>query len=223
MSCDFSDRPYVLFDFDGTLADTRQGIIETARITLTEWGMTEEEMGDLNRLIGPPFPQAYSDIYGMSTEDAAEVCRRYRARYATLGPETHPLYPGVGDLLHDLVASGRTIAVASSKKRDFVVSMLGDTGVLDLFAQISAQTDEAHSSKAELVQHALTLLGATADQAVMVGDRFYDVEGALACGMPCVGVAYGGTPREELEQAGAACIADSAEDLRAALIGPQTM
>lgn len=214
-----SARPFVFFDFDGTLADTKPSIIATARATLAEWGMTDEEMGDLDRLIGPPFPRAYCDIYGMSMPDAEELTRRYRARYAQLGRESHPLFDGMAELLRDLVAAGRTLAVTSSKRQEFAESMLADEGVLDLFAAVVAQRDPAHADKPYLVRATLEALGATPDRSVMVGDRFYDVEGAKANGVPCIGVLFGTATRAELEGAGAAAVVESVGELCRVLLG----
>ena len=214
-----SERPFVFFDFDGTLADTKPGIIATARATLLEWGMTEEEMGDLDRLIGPPFPRAYCDIYGMSMADAEELTRRYRERYAKLGRESHPLFGGMAELLRDLVGAGRTLAVTSSKRQEFAEPMLADEGVLDLFSAVVAQRDPAHADKPYLVRATLEALGAAPEDAVMVGDRFYDVEGAKANGVPCVGVLFGTATRAELEGAGAAAVVESVAELRRVLLG----
>ena len=110
-----SERKYVLFDFDGTLADTMPSITSTAREVLREWGMTDDEIGDTKRLVGPPFPAAFSMVYGVSEDDAAEITRRYRAIYNVQGPETFPLFDGMGELLDVLRANGRHLAVATSK------------------------------------------------------------------------------------------------------------
>ena len=217
---ELASRPVVLFDFDGTLADTKPGIVATARATLSEWGMTEAEMGDLTRLIGPPFPYAYCDVYGMSREDAEEVSRRYSARYAKLGPAGAPLFPGMAELLRDLSASGRTLAVASSKAQVTCEEMLVAHGVRGLFAAVVGKRDPEHAQKDVLVGMALEELVAAPADAVMVGDRFYDVRGAAANGVPCVGVCYGGTgTREELVGAGAAAVAASVAELRSVLMG----
>ena len=218
-SADLARRPYVLFDFDGTLADTKPSIIATARATLAEWGMTDEEMGDLNRLIGPAFPRAYTDIYGLSAGDAEELTRRYRERYARLGREAHPLFDGMADLLRDLVAAGRTIAVTSSKHQELAEKMLAEEGVRGLFAAVVAQRDPARADKPHLVCETLEVLGARPDEAVMVGDRFYDVEGASANRVPCVGVLFGSAARAELEDAGAAAVVESIAELRRVLLG----
>ena len=217
---DFSCRPYVLFDFDGTLANTRPGIVSTAREVLSAWGMSEEEMGDLGRLVGPPFPAAFTQVYGMSEDEAREVAGRYRARYRELGPETHPLFDGLAELLESLRASGRHLAVTTSKMRDTAVRFLQDDGVYELFDEVVGQVDPARADKAHLVEDSLAAFGCTADEAVMVGDRFYDVEGALANGVPCVGVYYGDTaPAGELERAGAAACARTVAELGRILMG----
>ena len=215
-----SERSCILFDFDGTLADTKPAIVDTARKVLREWGLSDEEIGDPGRLVGPPFPAAFSIVYGMSEEDAAEVTRRYRAIYTTLGLETHLLFDGMAELLGDLKAAGRRLAVTTSKREEMAHEMLAENGVEQLFDAIVGQTDPTRADKATLVGDTLEALGCGADDAVMVGDRFYDVEGAAANGVPCVGVYLGGTaPAGELEQAGAAACAHSVDELRHVLLG----
>lgn len=215
-----SERPCVLFDFDGTLADTKPAIVDTARRVLREWGMTDDEIADPGRLVGPPFPAAFSIVYGMSDEDAAEVTRRYRAIYTKLGLETHMLFDGMAELLHSLKAAGKRLAITTSKREEMAHTMLTDNGVEQLFDVIVGQTDPTRADKATLLGDTLAALGCSADEAVMVGDRFYDVEGAVANGVPCVGVYLGGTaPEGELEAAGAAACAHSVEGLGKVLLG----
>ena len=218
-----SQRPYILFDFDGTLADTKPAIVDTARRVLSEWGMSEEEMGDLGRLVGPPFPGAFSMIYGMSEADAREITHRYRCLFATCQVPTHPLFSGMPELLRDLRAGGRRLAVCTSKMRDSCLRFLAEDGIDVLFDAVIAQVDPLRADKAHLVEDALSALGCAPDEAVMVGDRFYDVEGARACGVACIGVYYGDTASiGELEHAGAAACAPTLPELRRLLMGPLT-
>lgn len=215
-----SERPCVLFDFDGTLADTKPAIVDTARRVLREWGMTDDEIADPGRLVGPPFPAAFSIVYGMSDEDAAEVTRRYRAIYAKLGLETYMLFDGMAELLQSLKAAGKRLAITTSKREETAHTMLADNGVEQLFDVIVGQTDPTRADKTTLLGDTLAALGCSADEAVMVGDRFYDVEGAAANGVPCVGVYLGGTaPKGELEAAGAAACAHSVAELGRVLLG----
>jgi phosphoglycolate phosphatase len=97
--------------------------------------------------------------------------------------------------------------------------MLVDLGVDGLFEEVVGQTDPAHADKASLVSETLRRMDAPATDAVMVGDRSYDVEGAAANGVPCVGVLFGTAPRRELDDAGACVIVEDVDGLGRALLG----
>ena len=215
-----AEKPVVLFDFDGTLADTKPCIVRTATQVLREWGLTDEEIGDAGRLVGPPFPLAYSLVYGLSEEDAAEVTRRYREIYAGLGPERNPLFDGVRELLTELKARGKRLAIVSSKMERFVRMALQQTGIEDLFEEVVTQTGVKDPGKAGLIAEALRRLDAEPEDAVMLGDRHYDIEGAVATGVDSIGVYLGDTaPAGELENAGATAIAMSVSQMGRYLLG----
>ena len=215
-----AEKPVVLFDFDGTLADTKPCIVRTATRVLREWGLTDEEIGDAGRLVGPPFPLAYSLVYGLSEEDAAEVTRRYREIYAGLGPERNPLFDGVRELLTELKTRGKRLAIVSSKMERFVRMALQQTGIEDLFEEVVTQTGVKDPGKAGLIAEALHRLDAESEDAVMLGDRHYDIEGAVATGVDSIGVYLGDTaPAGELENAGATAIAMSVSQMSRYLLG----
>ncbi len=219
-TADAASRRLVLFDFDGTLADTVPVITRTARRVLLGHGLTDETLGDLTRLVGPPFPQAYSLVYGFSAEEAAQITEEYRAIYRSLGAEAWPLFDGVRELLVTLRAVGRLTAVASSKRMELVQVALADNGVTDLFDVRLGKASDEVSSKAGLIERALRELGVSADEAVMVGDRHHDVEAAAEVGVPCVGVTYGGASLPgELELAGACAVVDTVDELARVLLG----
>lgn len=216
---DVTGRGLVLFDFDGTLADTVEGICSTARTVLRAHGVPEEELARVPQVIGPPFPQAFSIVFGLSPEEAAEVTAEYRAIYQGLGLAGWPLYPGMRELLEDLRAEGRLLGVASSKRAALVERAVADNGVRDLFAVCLGKESDEQTSKAATIARAIELCGLRPDDAVMVGDRHHDVEAAAACGVPCVGVTYGGTAEPgELEGAGACAVASSVDELRRVLL-----
>lgn len=214
-------RELVLFDFDGTLADTVDGICSTARTVLRAHGVSEEDLSSRVRLlIGPPFPQAFSLVFGLSEEEAAQVTAEYRAIYQNLGLAAWPLYPGMRELLEDLRSAGRRLAVASAKREPLVVRAIADNGVADLFDACLGKRSDDVTTKAETIARAIDSLGLAPADAVMVGDRHHDVEAAAACGVPCVGVTYGGTAAPgELEDAGACAIVSSIDGLRRVLLG----
>lgn len=219
-AADVTGRRLVIFDFDGTLANTVPVIVRTARTVLARHGLTDDDMGDLTRLVGPPFPQAYSLVYGFSEDEAAQITAEYRAIYRTIGPEAWPLFDGVAGLLRRLRAAGRLTAVASSKQMPMVRTALADNRIADLFDLALGKSSDAEGDKVALIARTLRELGVSADGAVMVGDRHHDVEAAAACGVPCVGVTYGGTGTvEELMGAGAWACADTVEELGRVLLG----
>ena len=82
---DVASKALVIFDFDGTLVDSMPGIIRTARSVMHEHGWTDEALGDMRRLVGPPFPAAFTEVYGASPEEAMRITEEYRAIYQNLG------------------------------------------------------------------------------------------------------------------------------------------
>ncbi|MGN0075828.1 MAG: HAD family hydrolase [Parafannyhessea sp.] len=217
---DPSARRVVVFDFDGTIADSMPSIVATATRVLTDWGLPKERLADVPKLVGPPFPQAFTMVFGLSDSDAREVTRRYREAYEKIGAAAWPAFPGMAGLLDELRAAGRTLAVASSKRTRLLRRGLTDQGLIGRFEFALGKDSDAPQTKAQTLAKVLDTLGVGPDDAVMVGDRFYDVDAATACGMPCVGVTYGHTaPRSELERAGACAVAQSVGELGRVLLG----
>ena len=215
-----SRRNLVIFDFDGTLADTKPTIVRTATGVLLEWGIPEDVVAThVDELIGPPFPEAFSWVFGVSEADALEITRRYRERYFASGPEAWPLFPGVRELLGLLREQGRRVAIASSKAQQAIDRGVSDNDAWPLFDAVVGKRPGEVDTKADAIMRVLADMGCSPDDAVMVGDRFHDVEGALSCGVPCVGVTWGDTgTREELEGAGAVAVADTPDDLARVLL-----
>ena len=217
---DLSSRPFVIFDFDGTLGDTVSAILATQRDALAEWGMPEGEMGDLNRLVGPPLPEAYSWVYGVSEQEAREITRIYRDMFADAIARGLPCFDGVPEMLGRLRDTGRHLAIATSRLEWQLVEITRQEGILEYFDVALGQVPDVRSHKGEVLSDVIAALGCDASQAVMVGDRCFDVEGAHEHGMPCIGVLYAGTgTREELETAGADVIVETVAGIADVLLG----
>ena len=181
------------------------------------WGIAEEDLGDLTRLVGPPFPQAYSQVYGLSEADAAEVTRRYRARYEEGGGAGWPLFEGIPDILEVLHAYGKLVAIASSKRHDLVMRQVRDNGLAEVFDAICGKGGPTRRVRSPRSSSAIPHSRST-ERAVAMMPRDLDVIAAGHVGIPCVGVLWGGTaPRAELEDAHAAAVADTVADLEALL------
>lgn len=212
------DRSVIIFDFDGTLADTEGYIVAAATQALSEAGFTLEQMGDVSRVVGPPYPGAFATIYGVSKEEDLAITNRYFELYDWKSPASHELYPGMRALLEDLTKRGKKLAIASSKTRMRLGFCVKDLGLDSLFSCVFAKEDVDGGGKAELIRMVMEKLGASADQCVMIGDRFYDIQGARSAGTASIGVTFGTHKRTELEEAGADTVVDSVDELREALL-----
>ena len=196
---------YILFDLDGTLTDSQEGITKSVQYALSFYDIFEEDLTKLRCFIGPPLKEAFCENYGFSEEVALKAIERYRERFSELGWAENALYPGVKETLEKLRAKGFILAVASSKPEFFVNKILEHFGIKDYFkAIVGSELDGTRSSKYEVVQEAMKRLKLTAEDkklCVLVGDKIHDVEGAHICGIHCIGASYGFGSAEELQEA----------------------
>ncbi len=180
----------VLFDLDGTLTDSADGIVASFRHARAAVG-AEVPAGDLaSRIVGPPM---HVTLRGMGLgELAGDAIAAYRADYTTRGWAMNRLFDGIPQLLADLRAAGVRLAVATSKAEPTARRILEHFGLADAFDVIAgASVDGTRSSKADVVAHALAQLQPLPQRVVMVGDRAHDVEGAAEHGIDTVVVGWG--------------------------------
>ncbi|MGV0992546.1 MAG: HAD-IA family hydrolase [Mycobacterium sp.] len=180
----------VIFDLDGTLTDSAQGVVASFRHALTAVG-AEAPVGDLAaRVVGPPIQDT---LAGLGLGDrAAEALVAYRADYTSRGWAMNSLYDGVADLLADLHAAGVRLAVATSKVEQTALLILEHFGIASHFEVIAgASADGTRAAKADVLSHALAQLGPLPDRVLMVGDREHDVIGAAEHGIDTVVVEWG--------------------------------
>jgi phosphoglycolate phosphatase len=180
----------VIFDLDGTLTDSADGIVSSFRHALGEIG-APVPAGDLARkLVGPPMHHTLSAM-GLG-DRADEAIAAYRADYTTRGWAMNSLFDGIPDLLTDLRAAGVRLAVATSKAEPTARRIIEHFGLDQHFEVIAgASADGVRASKADVVAHALAQLKPIPASVLMVGDRSHDVEGASAHGIDTVVVEWG--------------------------------
>jgi len=180
----------VIFDLDGTLTDSADGIVSSFRHALGEIGAAVPE-GDLSRkLVGPPMHHTLSEM-GLG-DRADEAIAAYRADYTTRGWAMNSLFDGIEGLLADLRAAGVRLAVATSKAEPTARRIIQHFGLDQHFEVIAgASLDGVRASKADVVAHALAQLEPIPARILMVGDRSHDVEGASAHGIETVVVEWG--------------------------------
>ena len=181
------ERPVVLFDFDGTVADTQPAIMRAVGTVLSHHGyeLSEEQMLPL---IGPPLEIGIKLVTDMGEQETQVVAAEYRALFErTVTPADIPLFPHTADLLDALAALGKRLAVATSRVEAPTCKSLDSLGVTQ-FDAVAGRIPGFRETKAESIAAALDALGATSADAVMVGDRMYDVRGAAELGIPCIGI-----------------------------------
>jgi phosphoglycolate phosphatase len=200
----------VLFDLDGVLVDSRAAFLNSVALALTDLELPPFTREQLLPCIGPPLKTGFSELLATGPEDPRvdALIAAYRGHYATISLTDTTVVPGMREAL---AALDQTKAVATSKPHRFAEPLLTALGLRDHFAVVAGpELDTSGETKAQTITRALKLLGTT--DAVMVGDRSYDVNGARANGIPCIGVLWGIGSFKELEQSGAqAIIADPAE------------
>lgn len=212
---ELSERPVVLFDFDGTVADTGRAVMVSTQKALRARGFSDEEIGDLRRMIGPPLWKSFHDFYGFSEEESLVVADEYRGYFNSLSCEDYPVFPGMAELLSGLVAQGKRLAVATSRMEDKCLLMVDELGLSQFEIVVGMNPPEGRQTKADSIRVAMQKLGVGPDDAVMVGDRYNDVEGAHEEGVPCIGIYAGAAKPGEHEAAGADAVVHSVEELAA--------
>lgn len=211
-------KKLILFDLDGTLMNTKEGITKCAAYALEKYGITVENPDTLDFFIGPPLHLSFQQFYGMGEEQAEEAVRWYRERYKDIGIFECEAYSGVLEVLQELKADGCSMGVATSKPEIFAERIVEKFGMAPYFEHITGSLlDNSRSDKKEVIEEAFRRFGVgTAirkEDVIMVGDRKHDIQGAKKMGILSVGVKYGFAKGDELEQAGADYIAELPQDL----------
>ena len=206
-------KDYILFDFDGTVFDTAEGITKCVQYALDKMGI-EAELSELMCFAGPPLTEMFSLKYGMSESEAERATELYRERYLPTGWMECKPFDGMHDLLLKLRADGKKLAVATSKPTHLAQRILEHYNMTADFDLIcGSEFDGTRGQKWEVIEYVLQRFGISPDEAIMVGDRKYDVLGAKKCGLDCIGVRFGYGEPNELEEHGAVYIAETADDL----------
>ena len=206
---------YILFDLDGTLTDPSLGITNSVMYALKKFKIEIKDRTELYKFIGPPLINAFMDYYGFSKEDALKALSYYREYFSVTGIFENRLYDGIFELLKELWADGKKVILATSKPQEFAKRILDFFGISDFFYFVGGATmDESRSEKDDIIEYVLNQCKISPDNAVMVGDRKYDILGAHKFGIKAIGVTYGFGSEEELATAGADCIAHSVTELK---------
>jgi len=205
----------VIFDLDGTLTDSGEGILNSAAYALETLGRPVADKSVLTPFVGPPLRESFETLCGIFGEEADRAVKLYRSYYGEKGIYENRIYDGIPALLSSLKAAGCTLVVATSKPEPFAEQIIERAGLTDLFTYVAgAKMDETRIKKDEVINYALETLGEPdRSRVVMIGDREFDVLGAKKTGVSSLGVLYGYGSREELEEACADAVVATVEEV----------
>lgn len=205
----------VLFDLDGTLTDSSEGIVNSVRYMLEKKGLEIPDEATLHSFIGPPLTETLKQLYDLPEIEAQGAVEVYREYYAEEGIKQLSVYSGIHELLTEL-SEDYYLAVATSKPEFFANQVLENTGLSNYFSGIfGADLAGERSKKVDVIAYALEHLAEA--PAVMIGDREFDILGAKANQLKSIGVLYGFGGRQEMVAAEADLIVEKVEELSAAV------
>ncbi|MCH5156165.1 MAG: HAD-IA family hydrolase [Clostridiales bacterium] len=204
----------ILFDLDGTLTDSFEGIANAALYALNKLGETSYTKADLNFFIGPPIFNSFDKIFKGDEQKVKRAVTLYREYFGEIGWRENRVYDGVKQMLQSLKDMGKTMAVATSKPEHFSrrITEYFDLDKYFIFVA-GASMDTSRAQKAQVIEYAIKSTGINKADTVMIGDRNHDILGAKACGLKSMGVLYGYGDKEELTAAGADYIAATPEKI----------
>lgn len=208
---------YILFDLDGTLTDSKEGIFNCLRYAFDKMGEPTPSEAELTRFIGPPLQDSFMEYCGYSLEKAQKAVAIFRERYVPIGKFENAAAPGLPELCSRLKERGYILALSSSKPEDMCRQICDHFGYTPSLSVIVGSPPTGDSSKAQVIRETFRRLGIKEEEkasVLMVGDRKFDVLGAAECGIDCVGVEFFGYASPgELEAAGAVAVVRTGEEL----------
>lgn len=204
----------LLFDLDGTLTASAEGIINGYIYALEKIAVPVPSREQLRMVVGPPLEYSFDTFFGLSKEQAREAIGYYRAYYADKGAFENRLYDGVPELLEKLKSAGKKLYLATTKAEKYAHIIPEHYGISGYFDFICGSDQESRRDKASVIRCVLSAAGTNnPDRCIMIGDRKFDVLGAAQCGLGCIGVLYGYGDAQELQAAGAKHIVSTVEEL----------
>lgn len=191
-----------LFDLDGTLIDSEIGILGCVRHALTQLGVAHP--AEMRHWIGPPLRHSFAPLLDHDHDRVEQAVEFYHERFHAIGWQEHSVYPGIEAMIERVQAAGHTLAVVTSKPERHARPIIEHLPFGGSFSRLyGPDPSSPHSEKASMIAAALADFGAGPEQAVMIGDRHFDIDGAVANRVRGIGVLWGFGSRAELEKAGA--------------------
>ena len=192
---------YILFDLDGTISQSAEGIRLSLERVLEHYGIKDVDLADYTKYIGPPLLDTLKNLCGLPDALCDEGYEIYMEFYAREGKLMNKPYDGVKEVLSELKSRGAKLAVCTSKLEPAAVTVVTELGLIDYFDAIAGSDREStRKDKKDLIPYALDKLGGNINDAVMLGDTWYDAKGAAECSVDFIACSYGYGKNEEMEK-----------------------
>lgn len=206
----------IIFDFDGTLGDTRRNIVTTMQMTIAEIGLPCRSDAECASTIGLPLYGCFEKLFPNTDKRIFQQCvetyrRIFQENMQTIKPQT---FPKVVETLSALKEKGLTLAIASSRSHASLVELTHDLGISNVISYMIG-ADDVNKAKPnpEPVLNILEALGYKACQTLVVGDMDVDILMGANAGTKTCGVTYGNGTKKEFEEVGADYVIDSIDEL----------
>lgn len=212
-------KRYILFDLDGTLVNSKEGIFKSVYYALDSLGIEESEPEKLRRFIGPPLDYSFKTFYNLNDTGVKKAIEKYRERYTEKGVYECKLYDGMTDAVKQLYQQGKIICLATSKPQIFAEQILDMFHLKEYFTVlVGASLDNRLSEKTDIIAEVLRQIpGVDKNEMIMIGDREHDIIGARENGLQSIGIQHGFAEEGEFEAAGADYIVKDTKELLALL------
>ena len=205
----------VLFDFDGTLSKSGEGVKKCIILTLKDMKKPCPDLSDYSQYIGPPLTHTFEKLCGLTHDEAMRALSIYREHYNKVGICENSLFDGVLDVLKTLKNTDMKLVVCTSKNQELAEKSLQAIGIYDYFdAVCGSLKDGSRKNKAELIPCAVNLAGVSdSKDVVMIGDTYFDAQGAVNSKVDFIGVLYGYGTYESMLRSGAKNFAKTPGDI----------
>ena len=204
----------IAFDLDGTLTNPEQGLVDGFIYAFKKMGVTDYgDRDSLRRFIGPSLYVVWQDEFGFNEKTVVEAIEKFREYYNIYGWWDNKVYSGIVEMLEELKAAGKTIVLATSKPEGTAIKIMKLFGLDKYFDFMGGAAGDNRDHKWQVRDYSLNSVGADRNSAILIGDRMFDAEGAMKCGIDSMGVRWGHGSSDELESSGFTYIAEAPSDV----------
>ena len=209
----------ILFDLDGTLTDPMLGITKSVRYALSHFGIVVSSLEKLTPFIGPPLKGSFEKFYGFSEKDAEVALQKYREYFAETGIFENKVYEGIPDLLSGLKRQNKRLFLATSKPTVYAKKILEHFALAEYFDFVGGSLLSGERvEKLDVIHYVIAENNLDKNDAVMVGDRCFDIAAGKEAGLSTIGVLYGYGDKKELTDSGADVLCETVYDLEKLLL-----